>query len=511
MYNMRNSKINYPKGRSEMKKNIIRVISMGLCLILCLSGTSCSESSDNADGTADVKNEVVSDTTVEEETADERLSSNLEVKDLDGYSFNIYGPHENGGGDWHVHDMIAEEITGEVINDAIFNRNLWLSQTYNFNITLEESSQEDVYSVVEQFIMAGDTTYSTYAVRAHSGAALSKDGMLLDLYKQDCFDFSQSYWAPSVNDLMSIRGHLYMATGDITVVTREGIRAFYFNKDLLTDYQLESPYELVREGSWTYDKMFDMMTIASTDLDGNGTMDKNDRYGIQTQPILGMVLYQGSGETLISNNSDSWSVTATDERSLSAMLKISELVKENKDCIWSSGDWQNMLKMFENNQALFYTEVMLHIVTMRGFEVDFGIIPTPKFDEAQKNYSHFVDSGCNIFYTMPVTLEDPSTIAYILEALAASSRAEVTPAYYDKCLKHKSARDEESTAMLDIIFSTYHLDIGNVYNFGVYSTVNSCLCDGGDVSSSIAKIQKPTEKMMQKVMSSFESENDWDD
>ena len=76
-----------------------------------------------------------------------------------------------------------------------------------------------------------------------------------------------------------------------------------------------------------------------------------------------------------------------------------------------SGDWQGLLRMFENHQGLFYTEVMLHIETMRGYDVNFGIIPSPKYDEQQENCRKLI-----IYKLEPDT--DMSSDVIITEALA---------------------------------------------------------------------------------------------
>jgi hypothetical protein len=45
----------------------------------------------------------------------------------------------------------------------------------------------------------------------------------------------------------------------------------------------------------------------------------------------------------------------------------------------------------------------------------------------------------------------------------------VKPAYYDRTLKGKHARDDESQEMLDIIFSTRNYDVGWIYYIVDYS------------------------------------------
>ena len=477
-------------------------------LFLALSAVSCSETDPvQSVPVLDSETELSpKEETFTEETFDERLSPNIEVMDLRGMTFCIFGPKDTGG-DWQLHDMVAEELNGEVLNDEIYRRNEFLQQTYNFEIALPDPSG----SSAAELIIAGDSTYQAIAINAFGSVQLAADGMLLNMDELNHIDFSQSYWSPSLTQPLSVDGRIFMATGDITVVPKEGVRAFYFNKDLLEDYHLDNPYDIVREGKWTIEKMFSMIGASTSDLDGNGTMNENDRYGLIGQGLVGTVLYQGSGESLASgHDTEMFALTAGSERSVSAMLSITELISEERSNIHMSGDWQGLLRMFENHQGLFYTEVMLHIETMRGYDVDFGIIPSPKYDEQQENYSHYLDRGCNLFYSIPVTSEDPDTAAYILEAIAAASRSYVTPAYYDVCLKSKYARDEESAEMLDIIFSTYHLELAEVYGWGGLSDyMNTCMNDGGNVSSILKTISKRTEKAIKETVTKYRENDNW--
>ncbi|MBQ3861845.1 MAG: hypothetical protein II779_15080 [Clostridia bacterium] len=483
-----------------------------LLLLFLLAGSSCSETAPEPSPAPSDDAGTVSEQPAEpEETAPSRIRKDFEIKDMNGKSFHVFSCGPDDGGNWHVHDMTAEELNGEIMNDAVFTRNEFLAETYNYKIEVTETPDPSPNKQIGNFIAAADTTYDTFGVRVYTCAALAVDGNLLDLKALPWISTEEAWWSPSLCGPLTVGGHQYMATGDISVVPKEGVRAYYFNKGLQKDYQLESPYDLVKDGTWTWEKMFSMMHVATTDLDGDGRMNQNDRWGLQGQPLTSYVLYTGSGESLVSKDEeDRWKITAGDERSVDAMLRVSELMAAAKDDVYLTWDWSGMLKMFENNQALFYTEVMLHIETMRGYDVDFGIIPTPKMDEAQQEYSHFIDSTCNIFYTLPVSSPDPDSAAYILETIAYASHFDITPAYYDVCLKAKYSRDEESSAMLDIIFSSYRLEIANAYSLGgLYDSVTNVMSSGGNISSTLAAQQKSSGKILEKTLDKLAEKNNW--
>ena len=61
---------------------------------------------------------------------------------------------------------------------------------------------------------------------------------------------------------------------------------------------------------------------------------------------------------------------------------------------------------------------------------------------------------------MPVTVEDESRTGAIIEALAAIGSRDVLPAFYDRSLKTKFSRDNESENMIDIIKESIVYDVG---------------------------------------------------
>ena len=55
--------------------------------------------------------------------------------------------------------------------------------------------------------------------------------------------------------------------------------SYFFNKKMIVDNNLENPYDLVREGKWTLEKMDKMVRDVSRDLNGNAEYDTDDQYG----------------------------------------------------------------------------------------------------------------------------------------------------------------------------------------------------------------------------------------
>ena len=158
--------------------------------------------------------------------------------------------------------------------------------------------------------------------------------------------------------------------------------------------------------------------------------------------------------------------------------------------------------MFSSGKVLFNTCGMNRVTLFRSMETDFGILPQPKYDEAQTEYYNPVSMWCCNSIAVPASATDLSRTGHVIEALSAESLYTLTPAYYDQTLKTKASRDEESAAMLDIIFASRVYDLSNMYDFGsIFSTINA-LCEKSDpaftstVEKKIASAQKALDKIV---------------
>ena len=112
---------------------------------------------------------------------------------------------------------------------------------------------------------------------------------------------------------------------------------------------------------------------------------------------------------------------------------------------------------------------------MRATETDFGILPPPKFDENQPEYIVFSDSFCMNLMLIPVTNTDLDRTGAILEAMSAESKYGLLPAYYDKTLIGKYARDDDSEEMLDIIIRNKVISLDNVFGWGLHDDIRNNL------------------------------------
>ena len=164
-------------------------------------------------------------------------------------------------------------------------------------------------------------------------------------------------------------------------------------------------------------------------------------------------------------------------------------------------DQAKMMKDFADGKALFYYEVLDVANRVRPYEIDFGILPAPKYDEAQENYLCNANGWCVSPIVVPKIVENPDRTGFIIEAIAETSKQYIVPVFYDKVLTGKALRDDDSADMLDLIVYSFVLDNADIYQWGNLDTqMRDGMTKGTDLSSIIAKNRSAFEKAIEKTV-----------
>lgn len=162
--------------------------------------------------------------------------------------------------------------------------------------------------------------------------------------------------------------------------------------------------------------------------------------------------------------------------------------------------------MFISNQALFDFNEFHAIEQLRQMDTDFGILPIPLLDSSQESYYHTINPYVGSVLCVPIDNSDLDRTGYILDALGAESKNELTPAYYEVYLKTKGARDDDSEAIIDLVLGTLKYDLGYMYNWGNIGsfTLDTVNAKSSDLSSKYEKIEKTVEKELAKAVLAYQ-------
>ncbi|MHB1153780.1 MAG: hypothetical protein ACYCWE_08865 [Eubacteriales bacterium] len=438
----------------------MKTVTVLLLIILLISLVACSQgqTSDNAVQTADANTQTSDASEITED-----LSDNLPDIGYDDADFIIWcdgGPYNN---------FYDAELTGEVVDDAVYKRNLTIKERFKINLQYDLNDNEnwrDKKPMVSS-ILAADGAYSLVSGVTLYIAPPAIAGCFTNLNKVNYLDFTRPWWSQHINSNIEVNDRLYMASGffDMPTVARADVT--YFSTEMLNNYNLGSVYDLVYDGTWTFDKMLEMAQTAASDLDGNGIYDEKDQYGITSQWDVFGIQITTTGYTYATNHNDG-TITLTGYND--SLIKISEKIYDllyNSTYYYSGYTYQgqhnydNMMNIFTDNRALFLMNGIdkTQYPAMREMGT-YGILPTPKFSDSQEEYGTFTSAFVS---AIPIDFADYECSAIILEALEAESYKQVLPAYYDIALSNKYLNDEDSVNMLNIIYDNTYCDFTYIY------------------------------------------------
>ena len=146
---------------------------------------------------------------------------------------------------------------------------------------------------------------------------------------------------------------------------------------------------------------------------------------------------------------------------------------------------------------MFFNEVLQLVERMRAADVNLGILPNPKFDENQDGYYHIATAWCMNPLSIPVTNKNLERTGFILEAMAAEAMYTLTPAFYNVTLQGKYIRDNESSAMLDIILNSRIYTQDELFAWGMHAVVRDAL---GTVNMDfVSKIESSVSAIQTKI------------
>ncbi len=426
-----------------------------------------------------------------------------------GRQFAIYQ-----SGNWGYKDFLAEEVTGEPVNDAVYTMMSNVSEEFGITFTVvDESAKTSTggrgagFTAISNMHMSGSKDYDIASVGCYDVSTLAYTGYLADLAAVNNIDFSKSWWDQKAYEQLNLDGKMYYATGDAMTLDNDCTYCLLFNKSVVNENKLEDPYQLVKDNKWTYEKFIEMGQSMAADLNGDGKRDTNDAYAITVWQDAGIGMLHATGGAVGRVNGEGViEMTLISERNLNILSTWTQYVaSENCYSVGGSSN-EEAHRPFTTDNSLFYTRYVKAGTWFRDTDLDFGYLPYPKWDDQQEDYCNTMHAYGTAWLCIPSSCTDVEQSGAVLESLSYYGQQLLNPAYYEITLEGKTIRDEESAEMLDIIFASRFFDIGVYYRFGGYSdSLINAFYNGRDNYSSLFKAtEKIAAKEVENVMASFD-------
>ena len=489
-----------------MKKSLL--ISLTLSLLLS-SFAACGEKEPgetDAPDTVANTDTAAADTETETEETGRTLQDEVPELNFDGTVFRTIVQ------DSTLYDIYAAEETGDMLNDAIYYRTRDIEERFNIVIApAEELAFRELSTKILKSIRAQADEYDMILGQMEETGKDALGGFFRNWYDIPYVDFTKPWWPKSVaRDAATVNGKMFVTVSDLCVSYAEQTWGIVFDKDRAVDYGVDGVYDLVREGKWTIDKLMELADSIYTDVNGDGAKDENDYYGYVTADNGCLILsyFYGFDQRLAVVEDGKVNMVLNTEKSAEICDKIYRLT--NAQGTYKPTDSSNagIYNVFVNENTLFCPMELQYVYRqLRDYENSYGVVPLPKWDEAQSEYYSVCDAGANVM-VVPVTAQNTEMIGAVVEALSAYSWRSVMPTYCDIVLNRKSARDPESAEMMELILDSRVIDFAYLYDgwTGWVFKLAGMTAQEGSFASVYEKNEKAMQNYYDKVLKLFYDE-----
>ena len=187
----------------------------------------------------------------------------------------------------------------------------YLQETYNFKCKQIGGDWEAHPTDVANFCITGDDSENRiFVIDARSALTGYQQGLWADISKVPGINWKDSKWNKAVCNL--IPGYTFSAD------MPEPRAAIFFNKRILKEngYDPEEPYNLQRDGKWTWETFEEMCAAITKDTDNDGIIDQYALSGFNSEFIIPVLI--SNGTTLVKKDANGKYYLNTDDKVLEA-------------------------------------------------------------------------------------------------------------------------------------------------------------------------------------------------
>lgn len=482
-----------------MKKKL----SLILALLMLASAVSCGSDEQTTENTTAQDSETTA--------ADTTPAYDYPDIDLGGKKITAL----NSSTTWGFYtELDFENATGDILDDAVYERNIALEDKFKFDFDVVEIDIEgDIIDKMKASVLSGEDTYQFAFLRSEYISPLILENMFIDLKTLPELRLNEDYWDQQINKNATVgeNNSLFLAGTDFSLMGLQSTICTYFNVDMLDELGGEMPYDLVREGKWTMDEFNNYAKLAAN-LNGDDSFsyspDGNARYGLVSwYSGINALIFSCGGEYIARDEKNFPYLSIENQHFYDLCEKITSVT--GTEGVFAELNNRAENKHYEiafaDSRALLTIAEVKAASQFRTMNDSYGILPLPKYDEAQENYICYRAPATTLL-CIPVTNTNANETAAILDAASYLSYTDVLPVFYTT-VTQKGLRDTDSIEMLEIIQSNRYLDIGRIFGWttNLYNTIEQKLLKGDSaVASTIASMKSTVTQKIESTYSEFE-------
>lgn len=350
----------------------------------------------------------------------------------------------------------------DTLRSAVVDRNKAVEDMYNVTIKYTSidgngSNEVNFATTVRTACLSGGADgYDLVIPQSYYGVALGLEGLYYNFHNSEYLNLGKSWYYQSINEQCEVYDQTYFLASAFLMDKLSAAEVVYYNVDIGDRYGISEKelYQLVIDGKWTVEalKTYAAHTEGAPDIKGVVS---------STHGIRGMMI--GCDTPFVSKDS-------------SGNLKMSyytyhltDVFDEvysffNHNSFVEAKDLDANLKDFPDGRAMFaltYIHSMMEAGNLDA-EVDYMILPMPKYNEAQKKY--ITDVQRWELVSVPISA-DAERACIVLDALSYYTDANVIPLYWNNLLGLRFSRDVRAGEIVRLIRDSIYFDFTAVFQF----------------------------------------------
>ncbi|MBQ8409989.1 MAG: hypothetical protein IJY39_14100 [Clostridia bacterium] len=441
----------------------IKLISFLLAIALVIPTLAACDSGKETATETDSALETVSETQTEAVT--EATPGAVEKKDY-GAEFYLSILSDVNPPDYYW----VEESDNSAMSEAVFARQQklyeWLGvEIINVGAGLNHMTYVTPFKTA---VKNKDGSVDTLLSHSNTGVAgIVSEGYLRSFDDMSGIDLNSSYWNLDFMDSLAIADHHFLGFSDFNILYTNVVA---FNKTMMDQYAdaIDVPlYDRVRNNTWTLDKMIEIVNLVYIDATSDGkTVD--DTFGLagrQWVPWIGFM--QACGIKLVDvDESGAHKISVMNElnkEKTSALVDMLTALTTSDNAYLDYMTTSVTSVPFTSGRVLLFLESTYGLVSFLDYDISFGVLPYPMWDEAQKDTVGYQSLQWGGYLCIPTYLENELMVGETLEVLAFYSD-DVKITFYEKMLGKQVADVPDDKQMLDIIWESVCTDFGQTFS-----------------------------------------------
>ena len=409
------------------------------------------------------------------------------------------------------------------VSAAVEARNGLIEQNHGLKIEIYTDADNTPVAYLREQQQAGTADFDLVCDSVDNMVQSITDHLFWSI-EPEKLSIDQPWWDRECMDAISIAGKSYFLSGDALITDDDNIYLYLYNKKMYEEnadlLQYGDIYDIVKDGKFTLD-LFEEMCKLVSHADENGEWGFNATYGNLSHAYGATVLVNGCDFAMATTDPDTedyFQLNVDSGQGQTIFDKVYQIMSDKQitqraELIIGQGSspskygFAELEEMFVNQRGLFYntTSSSISILKRTDMDFEFGVLPTPKYDESQERYCNTVNRYQSSVIGIPICCRNMDAAYALLDALGYYG-GDVKKAYYQETLQLQTLSEEDSE-MLDLVYGSRFYDLGSYFNWGNGALINfyGSLINGttNDLASRWEAIESSVETDMHATVEAY--------